>query len=146
MASSKGIIVVLIAVTIGAVLFLPIMDVVNENTGEVTVEDESLTAEIDTPQDLDGYAVIDGTETVEYSTDDGDSWTEAMSSDYSLDTESGEITFTSDGNVSEGDQVRVGYDYEATDSTTTTVVGIVPLFIALLLLVALARKVTEGLE
>lgn len=145
MPSGKTIAALLVAVTIGAVLMMPIVDTINANTGEVTVEDDDLTADVGTWQDLDGYSVVSGSETVEYRTNESDSWSTAQTSDYDLDEEAGQIQFTSSGNVSDGDYVSVDYDYEATDGTTSTVLGIVPTLIGLLLLVALGNRVTEDL-
>lgn len=145
MPSAKTIATILVAVTIGAVLMTPIMSTINDNTGEVDVTDEELTAANGSWQDLDGYSIVSGSETVEYRTNTSDSWTEATSTDYELDEEAGEIRFTDAGNVSEGDYVSINYTYEATDSTTTTVLGIVPVLVALLLLVSLASKVQGGL-
>lgn len=145
MPSGKQIAAVLVAVTIGAVLMMPIMSTISENTGEVET-DANFTAETDTWQELDGYSIVTDSETVEYRTNDGDMWTTADSgTDYELDEDSGDIQFLSSGNVSDGDQISMAYTYEATDSTTTTVLGIVPILVALLLLTALADRVQEGL-
>lgn len=145
MPSGKTIAALLVAVTIGAVLMTPIMSTISDNTGEVDT-DEELTAEIDTWQELDGYSIVSGSETVEYRTNESDSWTTANSgTDYEIDEEPGEIQFLSSGNISEGDQVNASYSYEATDQTTTTVLGIVPILVALLLLVTLADRVQGGL-
>jgi hypothetical protein len=142
MARGKQIAALLIGVTIVATLFTPITTSIAENTGTSTVEDERLVATLDEANELRGYQIQDGTVTVEY--DDGAGYTTAtQGSDYTIDREAGTITPLSTGNISGGDELRVDYTYQATSGSTTTIVGLVPLFMGLIILVTMYAKMRE---
>lgn len=132
-----------IGLTVAAVFFVPITDSINSNTGEIEVDDESFEATIDEAEDLSGYSIVDGSVTVEY--DDGTEYVDASEgTDYEIENGPGDLTVLEGGSISEGDDVRVSYTYEATDGTTTVVAGIIPLLVALLLLVPMARRLQEA--
>ena len=146
MVSARNIAVLAVALVIGVTLLSPINSAVIDNTGEVDVDDESLTAEIGEWQSLAQSNLVEDSETVEYYDNDTDEWVTATEgTDYEINYEDGSVQFLEDGAVSEGDDVRVSYTYEATDNMTTTVLNLIPLFVALFLLVALARPLMNGL-
>jgi hypothetical protein len=137
----------LIAATVAITLFNPISAAVDGNSGDVDVTNESLTATPGDYQDLDGYDVKSGSETVYWYNSSSSSY-EAVSSpdDYEMNYSSGSIVFNSSGKVSSGDDVKVSYTYAATDGTTSTVVALVPLFVALLVLGIMAAKMMGMME
>lgn len=136
----------LLAVTIGAVFFVPVVDILDNTTGEVEVENDVLTndASFDEVYDLQGFDVTPDSEIVEVWDDGTESWTTLTAgTDYEIDTDQGEIEFIDGGGVSEGDEVRASYEYQATDGIITSIAGLLPVFLALLLLVPLANKVSS---
>ena len=146
MVSARNVAVLAVALVIGVTLLSPINSAVIDNTGEVDVDEESLTAEIGEWQSLANNNLVEDSETVEYYDDGTDEWVTATEgTDYEINYDDGEVQFLEGGAVSEGDDVRVSYTYEATDSMTTTVLNLIPLFVALFLLVALARPLMNGL-
>lgn len=145
--NGRGLTALVIAITIGAVFFVPVADVVQSNTGEVDVLNETLTesAEYDVAYELTGHDIEVDSETIEY--DDGTGWATATEgTDYTIDYDNETVTILSGGEISEGDEVRASYTYQATDGTTSTVAGLIPVLLALLLLVPLANKVQEGVQ
>ncbi|WP_225336640.1 hypothetical protein [Halomicrobium urmianum] len=130
---------VAIVAVIAVVLVSPFISVVDSNVGEQSVANESVTADVGNYVELDGYQLVDGSVTVE--AEDGTSYSEG--SDYEVDYESGELQALSGGNISDGETVYTSYDYESTSGTTTTIAGLLPLFLALLILVVLARAVMD---
>jgi len=136
----------LLAVTIGAVFFVPVVDVIDSTTGEVEIEDETVTndASFEEVYDLRGYEIVPDSETVEVWDEGTESWTTLTAgTDYTIDNEQGEIEFIDDGEVTEGDEVRASYTYQATDGIVTSIAGLLPVFLALLLLVPMANKVSN---
>lgn len=144
MVDAKKMAGVMVAVTIAAVLFSPIATVIGDNTGDQTVTNETVNANHGEYVDLTGYAIEDGSETVyEYNETSG-SWETATSgTDYEMDYPPGEIQTLSGGSISDGDEIRVSYSYEATSGTTTTVLTMTPMFVALLILGTLAARVND---
>jgi len=146
MVSGKSIAGLLVAVTIAATLFMPINSAITSNSGDITVTDEEVTADIGNETQLDGYSIEDGSETVEWYNETSSSWeTVSSGTDYSMDYEQGTITALSGGTINDGDDLRVDYTYAATDGTTSTVMGLIPMFLGLLMLVSLAKPVMESL-
>jgi len=146
MANSKAIVALIIGATIAATLFMPINAAVNDNVGTQTIENETdgLTADYNTTQDLEGYNIVDGSETVERYNSTSGSWeTLTAGTDYQINNEPGSIEILDTSATDAGDDIRVSYDYQATSGATTTVALLVPLFVALLVLVMLAAKVME---
>jgi hypothetical protein len=142
MASGKQIAALLIGVTIAATLFTPITTSISENTGNVEVQDETLTATVGEENDLRGYDIDDGTISVEY--DNGSGYqTATEGTDYSADLDAGTITPLASGNIDDGAELRVDYDYQATSGSTTTIVGLIPLFMGLIIMVAMYAKMRE---
>lgn len=127
----------LVALTIAATLFTPVSDAVTNNSGTVTVQNETVTADTGNYTALDGYDIDSGSETVYNAS--GNQMTSGV--DYEMGYQNGSIKALSGGDISDGSEIKVSYDYQATDSTTTTVVTLIPLFMALLILGILAAKV-----
>jgi hypothetical protein len=134
--STKGIVALVIGLTIAGSLLVPVSDVFTDSTGTVN-QTEDVSAELDSYVELSGYDI----QSVNNVTDsDGNT---IDSGNYTVDNDAGRIRFASGDHVTEGETVTVDYDYQRTDGSTTTVAGIVPLLLALFLLVKLATKVGE---
>jgi len=143
----NGITGLLLAVTIGAIFFVPVVDVINGSTGEVEVDNSTVTNNVSFTEsyDLRGDNITAGSETIEvYNTTSGSYETLTGGTDYALNEDTGEIQFSDTAAVSAGDEVRASYLYQATDGIVTSITGLLPVFLALLLLVPLANKVQEG--
>jgi len=140
----KKVIGLLFAVVMAVVLFVPISDAVTQNTGATTVTNESVDGVTDTYQDLDGYDIETDSETVYWFNTTSGSWeTLASGTDYEMNYSAGEINLLSSGEVSDGDDVRATYTYQQTSGMTTTVVGFVPLFMAVLIIGIMGTKISE---
>lgn len=130
---------VVIAATIAVTLLSPISTITADSTGDVSVTNETVTANNEF-QDLRGYDIQSGSVSVEDS--DGNA---VDSGNYSVRYNTGEIRVDNSTStvVTDGETVYVDYTYTASDDTTTTVAGLVPLLFALVILVALATKLQE---
>lgn len=146
MASRAASVVLALAVfvTVGVVLLGPVAGVVQDNTGTVTVTNETVHADYNKSVDLRGYAIEQNSETVWGYNDTADSWEQATApDDYSMNYDAGSIDFNESSSlIDDGEEVQVTYDYQAADELTTLIVGFVPLAIGLLLFVGVARRVT----
>lgn len=141
MASTRQIMVVVLAVTIGAVLFIPFSSAVADNSGTQSVTGENVTADIGNYTQLDFYNVDASSVTVNNSSGDT-----VASSDYEINESDGAIKINSGViNVNDGEELNVSYDYQATDDQTTTVLQLAPLLLALLLLVVLASRTMRSM-
>lgn len=130
----------LIAATIAVTLLNPVVGAVNSNTGSQDVTNESVTADTEY-QDLEGYN-LDSGETVYWYNSTSSSYEEiSEGSDYEIDRDSGQVKIDSSGKAAEGDDLKVTYSYQASSSTVTTVVGLAPLFMGLLVLGIIASRV-----
>lgn len=141
---SNGITGLLLAVTIGAIFFVPVVDVLDSSTGEVEIENETVTTNtsFDQTYELRGDNVTAGSETIEVN--DGGTWTTLTAgTDYALNEGEGTIQFQDGTALSSGDEVRASYAYQATSGIVTSIANLLPLFLALLLLVPLANKVQQ---
>lgn len=132
-----------VALTLAGAMFAPIATSVTDNTGTQAIN-ETVTANPGTYQELDGYQITDGSYNVTY--DNGTQYVSATEgSDYELAQENGSIKFLSSGNVADGDQAYVHYQYEATSGVTTTLVNLFPMFLGLLLIGTIAGKLSDSL-
>lgn len=132
---------VFIAVAIAAILLGPTITAVQDNTGTQTIN-ESVTADVGNWTQLEGYQIVEDSETIE--TTGGVTLT--AGTDYEMAYENGSIMALSGSTeISDGDTLEATYDYEATSGMTTTVIGYGPLFLGLLLLVTIAAKVQESI-
>lgn len=141
---ARSIAVVFVALTIAVTLFNPVSTIVSDNSGEQAVTNETVNADLDTYVELNGYDIVSNSETVYGYNDTAGSYEELPASDYDLKEGPGEIRINSSSTVvQDGEDVKVSYDYQATDGTTTTVLVLIPMFLALLILGVLAAKVTD---
>lgn len=146
MANARTLVALMVAVMIGATLFTPIATSVQEKTGTVDVQNESVTADVDTFVNLDGYEIETNSETVYWYNSTSGSYDQVTSgTDYEMAYQNGSIHALSGGTISTGDDLKVSYSYQATTGSTTTVLGLITTFVALLLLVIVARRVTDML-
>jgi hypothetical protein len=146
MATGKFLMGLMVAVLVGATLFSPLASSVNDNTGTVTVTNETATATVGAYEQLDGYQIDDSTDVVYYdNNEDGTFESATQGTDYELATDNGSIKVLSGGAIDDGAPIKTTYEYRATDDSTTTVAGLVPLLAALLLLVFLANGIMTKL-
>lgn len=148
MVSARVLIAVTIGVVIGVSMIPTVIGVTDNNAGTVTETNESVSGsvELDTWYELQGYEVVSGSETVYFENGTAGSFEVASSStDYDLNTSDGAIKLLSTGEVDAGDEVKMTYDYQATDSTTETVVDLFGLLIALVILVAISNPIREAM-
>lgn len=136
----RSIVVVLVAALIAVTLFSPIQSAVSGGTGDVQVDNETVTASVGEPVQLEGYQIDDGSEIVLNGSDS----VQTSGTDYELGAENGSIVALGGGTISDGEELDVSYTYSATDSTTETVATLVPLLVALMVLVVIAKRVTEA--
>jgi len=141
----KGMTGLVIAITIGAVFFVPVVDVINNTTGEVEIENETVTtnASFSETYELRGDNITADSETIEVVNSDGTFTTLTAGTDYALNEEAGTIQFSDTTDVSAGDEIRASYTYQATDGIVTSIAGLLPVFLALLLLVPMANKIQQ---
>lgn len=138
MASTRQIMIVVLAVTIGAILFIPFASTISENTGEVS-ETENVTADLGNYVDLGGYELVSGS--VDVSNASGNSISDT---EYEVNQTEGSLKIDSGTTaVSDGEELNVTYDYQATDTQTTQVATLLPLLLGLLLLVAMAGRIMD---
>lgn len=134
----------MVALAVAATLVGPFNAAVADSTGTQSVTNESVTAEIDTFVELDGYDIVTDSETVYWYNNSSSSYEEVTSgTDYEMNYDPGQIKALSGGSIGDGDELKVSYDYQATDGTTTTIAGLVPLFVVLLILGVLAAKIQK---
>lgn len=142
---NKGITTLVIALTIGAVFFIPVVDIINSNSGTQTINESVVTdnASFTETYDLEGYDIVAGSETIE--ANDGSGWVTLTSgTDYTLTDSNAQLELNDTANVNAGDEIRATYDYEATSGMVTSITGLLPVFLALILLVPMANRVSEG--
>jgi hypothetical protein len=133
-----------VAVAIAATLFGPMTAAVANSTGTQSVANETVTAAGNSYVEVTGYDVDDTSLTVERYNETSDSYeTVSEGTDYEFNYSDGAIKALSGGDIGDGDELRLTYDYQATDATTTTVAGLIPLFLALLVLVTLAAGIMQ---
>lgn len=131
---------------VGVILLSPVITVVDGNTGTQSVENETVAVDFNKSVDLKGYQIDPGSETVYGYNETSGSYEQAASSDYTLHEDSGEIEFNSSSTLfDEGEEAKVSYTYEASDATTSLVVGFIPVGVALYIFVNVARGATSSL-
>lgn len=145
MARNRNIIIAVISVAIAATLFIPFAGAIADNTGTQAAVNDEFEATLGENVSLANSNIDSGSETVEWN--DSGTWTTLSDSEYTMYYESGEIKVDSGTTVvTNGTEMRASYDYEATDSQTTTVLTLAPLLLAVLLLVVLANRIMAGME
>lgn len=142
MVSSDKIVGVLLAAVVLGVLLGPLTAAVTDNTGEQSVTNETVTADVGSYVDLQGYSVIEDSETVYRFNSTSDAYEETTrGDDYEMDYGAGAVQALESGDIDDGDELRVSYDWEATDSTTTTVASYIPMFAILIVLVMFVDRI-----
>lgn len=124
---------------IGVILLGPISTVVADNTGTANVTDENVTVDSNsTYYDLRGYDIDASTVVVEAPNGSGYEQT----NEYELNESEGTIRFNTSGSIIDlGENVRVDYDYQASDPTTALVIGFIPVGVGLLIFAVIGRRV-----
>lgn len=142
--SSRAMLALFIGVLVAAVLLGPIVTVTNDHTGAQDITNETVSAQHDTYVDLDGYDIDENSETVWGHNDTSGSYEQLPGSDYQMDYQGGRINVSSSSTVvQDGEDVKVSYTYQATDTTTTLIVGFVPVMAAALILGVIGFKIQE---
>lgn len=128
---------VVIGALIAVVLLNPLNSVVADSTGTTSVANETVTAD-NSFQELQGYDIVNGSVTVNDS--DGNT---VDPGNYTVRHAPGEIRINNSSStvVSDGEQVDVSYDYQATSGSVTTIALLVPLLAVLLVLVLFTGKI-----
>lgn len=140
----KKILGVLVAVVFAVVLFAPISNAVAANSGTADVTNETLSAQVGTYQDLDHYDVNQGTVTVYwYNSTSGSYETLTNGTDYEIAYSNGSVKTLSGGDVSDGDDLKVSYEWQQTDPMTTTIITLVPLLLLVMIIVVMSRAIEE---
>lgn len=136
---------VALALVLGMVFLQPVVSAANDNTGTQTVTNESVTANVGTFVDLGGYSLADGSETVYMLNDTSGEYEVATSgTDYEMSYNDGAIkALETSTHIDDGENVKVSYDYQASDGLTETVGTFVPVMLATLLLVVAANGVRK---
>jgi hypothetical protein len=132
--AGKLVLGIALAVVLGIVFLQPVLTAVDTSTGTQT-ETENVTAEFGSYSDLAGYELVDGSVTVTNAS--GTTLTEGT--DYELRLGQGSVKALDTASVSAGETLTVSYDYQATGSMTSTVIGFVPVMFGVLLLVVTSR-------
>lgn len=139
------VIAITIALVLGVSMIGALVSMVASNSGTVSITNESVTSSATLGQtyDLDGYDVVSGSETVYY--DNGSGFLAATGGgvDYTLHKANGSITVASGGSIASGATVKASYQYKATSKSAGTVIDLLSLFLALVLLVAVAGPVQD---
>ena len=146
MASGSAKVVVALAVfaVVGVIMLSPVSTTVNSNTGAQAVTNETHAVDFDNTIDLRGYNVDPASETVYGFNQTSGDYEVAPDSDYTFTDSSGELELNSSSTLfDEGEDVKVSYDYQASDSLTTTVVGFIPLGVGILIFMGIASRVEE---
>jgi hypothetical protein len=131
-----------LAATVAIIGLAVASPVVADNTGTVSVTNETVTASNETI-DLDGYDIDPATVVVYGYNETSDSY--ETTDDYTLSETPGEIQFDPANStlIDDGEEVKVTYDYQATGSMTTLVAGYLPLGLGLIALVTVASRFEE---
>jgi len=141
MRGKAGLVIgIVLAVTIGIVVMQPVVGAVNDNSGTVSVNNETASLPHGEWVDLAGYDLVDGSVNVE-SLDGTTTFSEG--SDYELALENGSIKALSSGTITDGQTVNVTYQYQATSGPATTVIGFIPVMFGLLLFVGASKGVMD---
>lgn len=132
---------------VGVIMIGPVSSVVSDNTGTTAVTNETIYADYNESADLRGYNIDENSETVWGYNDTSGAYEKATSgTDYTMNYDAGSIDIESSSSlIDDGEEVKVSYDYQASDPLTTLVVGFIPLAVGLLIFVGVAQRVTEAL-
>jgi len=138
MVDARKLMAIVVTVTIAGTLLGPLGASVADSTGQVDVQAENVTANNEF-QNLRGYDIVAGSVTVNDSTGNA-----VDSGNFTVRNEAGEIRIDNSTStvVSDGERVEVSYTYQATDGSTTTIAGLIPLMAALLILGTIAARMT----
>lgn len=148
MKGKAGMVVLFVIAAIVGVIFLgPVSQAATENTGAQNVTNETVTANTGTVVDLGGYDIDENSETVYGYNDTSGSYEVATpGTDYNMSYSSGGIeVLASSSLIEDGEEIKVSYDWQASNSFTTTVVGFIPVMLATLIFAKLANGVTKGM-
>jgi hypothetical protein len=146
MKGKAGVVILFVIAAIIGVIFLgPVTKAATENTGAQSVGNESITANVGSVVDLGGFDIDENSETVYGYNDTSGSYEVATAgTDYEMSYQSGGIeVLASSSLIEDGEEVKVSYDYQASGSFTTTIVGFIPVMLGTLVFAKLAMGITK---
>jgi len=136
--STRKIVALAMVVVLGMVALTPVVSAINDNTGKVSVSNDTVQADHGNWTDLEGFDLDKSTLSVE---DTSGTTTYSEGSDYEVAVANGSIKALSSGTISDGETLNATYDYQATAGSTTTLLGFIPVMVGLLMFVAVANGV-----
>ncbi|WP_423745103.1 hypothetical protein V5735_03495 (plasmid) [Haladaptatus sp. SPP-AMP-3] len=140
--SAKVVITLSVFAAVGLILLSPVNSTVTNNTGSQAVVNETHAVGFNESIDLRGYNIDPASETVFGYNDTSGSYEVAPASDYTLTDGSGTLDLKSSSTLfDEGEDVKVSYDYQASDDLTTLVVGYIPVGMGILIFFGISRAV-----
>lgn len=140
--TARTVLLLAVFAAIGVIMLGPIVDTVNGNTGTQSVTNETVTADYNNSFDLTGYQIDASSVTVYGYNDTSSSYETAPSGDYSVNTGPGTIEFNNSSTlIQDGEDVKVTYDYQSTNETTTLVLGFLPVGVGVLIFAVVAQRV-----
>lgn len=139
--AAKVVLTLAVFTAVAVIMLNPIISTVNGHTGTQTVTNETVQADFNENIDLQGYNVVDGSETVWGYNQTSGSYEQATASDYTIHNEPGTISFNNTSLIDSGENVKVTYDYQATGETSALVLGFIPVGVGLFIFYAIASKV-----
>lgn len=145
--SASVVIMFALAAIIGMVFLTPVVDAVDNNSGDVDVTNESVVAQHDSYVSLDGYAIDSSSETVWAYNDSTSSYEQAVSgTDYEMNYSAGEIQALSSSTlIQDGEDLKVSYTYTASDQSTAMILSFIPVMFGTLIFAKLAQGVQKQL-
>jgi len=107
--TARKVLMLTVVVAVGMVLMTPIVDTVNNNTGQQTVTNETVNATYGERLDLQGYQINEGSETVYGYNESSDTYEVAPEDDYTMHYESGQITLNNSSTLIDEGGDRQGH-------------------------------------
>lgn len=137
---------VLVAI-IGMVFLTPVVQAVDDNSGQQSITNETVTAQHGEYVDLGGYAIDSSSETVWGYNDTSGSYEQATSgTDYDMNYSAGEIQANSSSSlIQDGEDIKVSYTYQASNESTSVILGFIPVMFGTLIFAKLAQGVQKQL-
>lgn len=138
-----ALLVVVLALAVGAIFIGPFSSIVTSTTESKHVTNESLTADPGTWQDLDENSLVGGSETVfAENTTSGDFETAEKDTDYEFNYSHGRIKpLNSSTVIQDGDELKVTYDWKRARGQTAQVIGLLPLFVAVFMVLIIGGQI-----
>lgn len=142
---AKTVITLFIGLMVGGMLLGPLNAAVAANTGIQTVTNESVTADTSEYVDLTGHDIVSNSETVYWLNSSSGSYEEVQATgNYTLKEKPGQIRANASGLISDGDSLKVSYEYAATNQNATTIASMAITLVVVMLIWIPARWIQEN--